>query len=97
MAMFAPFVGEVLGVERVPVTWEEAEGSRHVRFGDVAEVTLEDMRSIEGKEMTLGNVPHPAGPTFTLSPSTQAKVSTFGVTFGAPDTNGLSTPFSWSG
>lgn len=97
MAMFAPLVGEVLGMERVPVTWQETDGSHQVRFGDVAEVALEDIRSIEGKEMTLGNVPHPAGPTFTLSPSRSATVSAFGVSFGAPDTNGITTPFSWSG
>ena len=97
MAMFAPFVGEGIGVERVSVTWEEADGSRRVQFGAAAEVALEEMRSIEGKGMTLGNVPHPAGPTFTLSPSRAARVSAFGVNFGAPDTNGLSTPFSWSG
>ena len=97
MTMFAPFVGEVLGVERVPVSWQESNGSRAVRFGEVAEVTLEEMHSIENKQMTLGNVPHPAGPTFTLSPAKTARISAFGVNFGAPDTNGLTTPFSWSG
>lgn len=96
MTAFAPFIGEALGVARVPVTWEETDGRHQVRFGDVAEAVLEDMRSIEGKEMTLGNVPHPAGPSFTLSPSRAVAVSAFGVRFGAPDTNGLTTPFSWA-
>lgn len=97
MVVFAPFIGEMLGVERVTVAWEESEGTRHVRFGDVADVALETVRSIEGKEMTLGNVPHPAGPTFTISRSTESRVAAFGVDFGAPDTNGLVTSFSWSG
>ena len=97
MTAFSPFIGEILGVERVAVSWEEPDGARHVRFGDAADVSIEATRSIEGKEMILGNVPHPAGPTFTISPSTEARVNAFGVRFGAPDTNGLISAFSWSG
>ena len=96
ITLFGPFIGEALGVARVPVSWQEEDGRHQIRFGDVADVTLQDMESIEGKKMTLGNVPHPAGPSFTLSPSTAAAVSAFGVSFGAPDTNGITTPFSWS-
>lgn len=97
MASFAPFIGEVLGVERVPVRWQDSNGTSSVHFGEIADMEIEAVRSIEGKEMTVGNVPHPAGPTFTISASTQAHVAAFGVSFGAPDTNGLMSRFSWSG
>src|SRR5260370_3339399 len=42
------------------------------RSGDVVEVSVANVRSIEGKELTLGNVPHPANPTLTIAPSTRA-------------------------
>ena len=97
MAMFVPFIGEVLGVERVPVSWHDTDGAVQVRFGEVADVLVEAVRSIEGKDMTVGNVPHPFGPTFTIAASSEARISGFGIAFGAPDTNGLMSRFSWSG
>src|SRR5579864_8870248 len=96
MAALAPLIGEVLGIERVPITFETADGVSRARFGDVADVEVEAVWSIEGKEMTLGNVPHPANSTLIISPSTRAHVSAFGVEFGAPGTSGFRAPFAWS-
>jgi hypothetical protein len=96
MAALAPLIGEVLGVERVPITYEIADGTSRARFGDLADVEVEAVRSIEGKEMTLGNVPHPANSTLTIAPSTRSQINAFGIQFGAPDTSGFSAAFSWS-
>jgi hypothetical protein len=96
MAGLAPFIGEVLGVERVPVTFEEGDGTRSVRFGDLVEVSVAHVRSVEGKDMTLGNVPHPANTTLTIAPSTRARISAFGIDFGAADTSGFTAAFAWS-
>jgi hypothetical protein len=96
MAGLAPFIGEVLGMERVPVTFEEGDGTRRVRFGDLAEVAVAHVHSVEGKDMTLGNVPHPANTTLTIAPSTLSHVSAFGIDFGAADTSGFTAEFSWS-
>jgi hypothetical protein len=96
MAGFAPLIGEVLGVERVPVSYETADGVSRARFGEMADIEVAAVRSIEGKEMTLGNVPHPANSTLTIAPSTRAQIRAFGIEFGAPGTSGLSAPFAWS-
>jgi hypothetical protein len=96
MASLAPLIGEVLGVERVPITYEAGDGVVRARFGDVADVELATVRSIEGKEMTLGNVPHPANTTLKIASSTRSRVSAFGIAFGAPDTAGFAADFSWS-
>lgn len=96
MAGLAPLIGEVLGVERAAVTFEDSESGRRVRFGDLAEVTVATARSVEGKEMTLGNVPHPANATLTIAPSSASRVSVFGIDFGRPDTSGFVAQFAWS-
>jgi hypothetical protein len=96
MAGLAPLIGEVLGVERVPITYEVADGATRARFGDVADVEVANVRSIEGKDMTLGNVPHPANSTLTIAASTRSQVSAFGIAFGAPDKSAFTAAFSWS-
>jgi hypothetical protein len=97
MAGLAPLIGELLGVERVPVTFEVADGTTRARFGKVADVEVAAVKSIEGEELTLGNVPHPANTTLTISPSTRSTVTAFGITFGKPDTSGFTARFAWSG
>jgi hypothetical protein len=96
MAALAPLIGEVLGVDRVPITYEVADGATRARFGDVADIEVVNVRSIEGKDMTLGNVPHPANSTLTIATSTRSQVSAFGISFGAPDKSGFTAAFSWS-
>ena len=96
MTGLAGFIGEVLGVERVPITFEVNDGATHARFGDLADIAVAPVKSVEGKPMTLGNVPHPAGSTLTISPATSSKVGAFGINFGRADTNGFTAPFSWS-
>jgi hypothetical protein len=96
MVGLAPLIGDVLGVERVPITYEAGDGVTRARFGDLADVEVTHARSIEGKDMTLGNVPHPANTTLTIAPVTKAKVTAFGMDFGAPNTNGFTAAFDWS-
>lgn len=96
MAGLAPLIGEVLGMERVTITFEVSDDATHARFGGVADITVAPAKSVEGKPMTLGNVPHPAGSTLTISPSTSSKVDAFGISFGKADTSGFTAPFAWS-
>ena len=96
MAALAPLIGEFLGVERVPITYETVDGVARARFGERADVEVAAVRSIEGKEITLGNVPHPASSTLTIAPSTRAQIRAFGIEFGSPNTSGFTAAFSWS-
>jgi hypothetical protein len=97
MAMVAGLVGEILGVERAPVTFEKADGVTRVSFGDLADLEATHVRSIEGQDVWLDNVPHPASRTLTIAPATKVKVNAFGIDFGKPDTSGFTASFSWSG
>ena len=61
--MFAPLVGEMLGVEVAPIEFAD-DGLHHtLRIGDGIELDIQDFESIEeGRPMALEPVGHPAGP-----------------------------------
>lgn len=53
VADLAQLVGEVVGVERVPITYEIHEGKGVVRIGSVAEAEMEPYRGPTGEVTTL--------------------------------------------
>lgn len=97
-AMLHPLVGEMLGVQTMPVTYQD-HGRRHsVRWGDAVEMEIEDFYAgPQQSPVKLDNVFHPSNSTLTVGKSTGTRVSAFGIEFGQIGTNGASAPFSWSG
>ena len=97
-AGFAPFVGEVLGVESAPFEYSD-DGARHsVRIGDLADVEVEDFVPEGADEPTrLTGVPHPVSSTLTVARATRSRVSAFGIELDAVGKNGHASPFSWTG
>jgi hypothetical protein len=53
VADFAALVGEVVGVERVPVTFEVEEGKGRLRLGSAVTADLEPFEGATGKSTTL--------------------------------------------
>jgi hypothetical protein len=97
-AMLAPLIGELLGIERVPIEFSD-DGRRHlVRVGGAGEIEVTDFAVGEGMEpVRLENVFHPSNTTLTVAPATTATLSTFGIEWGRPGESGFTAPFSWSG
>jgi hypothetical protein len=97
-AMLAPVIGEMLGVQSVPITYEDDGRQHRARFGDMIDVEVTDMVNEPFEEpVRLTNIPHPAASTLTIAPGTRSKVSAFGIEFDGTDTSGFSAPFNWSG
>jgi len=97
-AMLAPLIGEMLGVEKTPITYSEDGRGHHVRIGDAIDVGVEDFVALEGQDpVRLTNVFHPSNTTLTVAPANAAHLSTFGVDWGREGQSGFSAPFSWSG
>jgi len=93
--MFALLVGEVMGVEHVPMEYQD-EGRRHsLRVGDAVDVEIEDFAGAEGSVMTLNGAAHPVGTTITLAQATRARFSAFGYDLDLAGKNGHAAPFSW--
>jgi hypothetical protein len=97
-AMLAPVIGEIVGVEMMPIQFED-DGRRHrVRVGDSVRIEVEDMVNEPFDDpVTLTSIPHPSNSTLTVAPAVQSTISAFGFEFDGTGTSGFSAPFSWSG
>ncbi len=98
MEALGPLVGEVLGVQRVPIEVHE-EGLRHaVKIGDAVDIETEDVVPFgveDGQPVKLSGVFHPAGSELTVSRATRAKVNAFGIEYEGK--SGFSnSSFAWA-
>jgi hypothetical protein len=99
MAMLAPLIGEMLGMETAPIDYAE-DGRRHrVRIGDAIDIEIEDFvppLNPEGEVSKLTGMFHPANSTLTIARATASRVNAFGLQFDNTGKNGHSAPFSWA-
>jgi hypothetical protein len=98
MAGLVPLVGEVLGVERVPIEVVD-DGLRHsVRIGEGIDFEIEDIVPFgveTGEPIRLKGMFHPAGSELTVAEATRSRISGFGIEYEGK--TGLSSAaFSWA-
>jgi hypothetical protein len=98
MEALAPLVGELLGVERVPIEIVD-DGLRHsVRVGDAIDFEIEDIVPFgveTGEPARLTGIFHPVGSTLTAAEAKRSKINAFGIEYEGK--TGLSTSeFSWA-
>ena len=98
MAGLAPLVGEVVGVERVPIAIVD-DGLRHsVRIGDAIDFEIEDIVPFgveTGEPARLAGIFHPVGSVLTAAEAKRSRISAFGIEYEGK--TGLSTAeFSWA-
>jgi hypothetical protein len=98
MEALAPLVGEMLGVERVPIEVVD-NGLRHsVRIGDSVDFEIEDIVpfGIEtGQPVRFSGMFHPVGSDLTIAEATRSRINAFGIEYEGK--TGLSTSeFSWA-
>jgi len=98
MGALAPLVGEVLGVERVPIEVAD-EGLRHsVRIGDAIDFEIEDIVPFgveTGEPVRFDGMFHPVGSNLTMAEAKRSRINAFGIQYEGK--TGLSTSeFSWA-
>jgi hypothetical protein len=100
MGALAPLVGEVLGVERVPIEVID-DGLRHsVRVGDAIEfeIEIEDIVPFgldTGEPVRFAGMFHPVGSNLTMAEAKRSRINAFGIEDEGE--TGLSTSeFAWS-
>ena len=98
MAGLAPLVGEMLGVERVPIEMID-DGVRHsVRVGDAIQFEIEDIVPFgveTGQPVRLTGMFHPVGSELTAAEAKSSRISAFGIEYEGK--TGLSTSkFAWA-
>jgi hypothetical protein len=98
MANIAPLIGEILGIERLPIEYID-DGKRHrIRIGDSIAIEVEDYAAAEGGETTkLTGVAHPSNSTITIAKPIDSKIKAFGMEFKNAGKSAFSAPFNWAG
>ncbi len=99
MEGLAPLIGEMLGVERVAMTFKSVGGRHALQLGDHGHVEIEDVVpfGIEtGQPVRLTGAFHPAGSTLTVGKAGDTKVSAFGLEPDLAGKSGFSAEFAWS-
>jgi len=98
MANIAPLIGEILGIERLPIEYVD-DGKRHrIRIGDSIAIEVEDYAAAEGMETTkLTGVAHPSNSTITIAKPIDSKIKAFGMEFKNAGKSAFSAPFNWAG
>ncbi len=98
MAALAPLVGEMLGVERVPIEVDD-DGVRHsVRIGDAIDFEVDDIVPFgveNGEPVRFAGMFHPVASDLTMAEAKRSRINAFGIQYEGK--SGLSTSeFSWA-
>ena len=98
MAGIAPLVGEVLGVERVPIDVQH-DGHRHsVRIGDAVDFEIEDIVpfGVENDQpVRFSGMFHPVASDLTMAEAKRSSINAFGIQYEGK-TGVSKSDFSWA-
>jgi hypothetical protein len=98
MANIAPLIGELLGIERLPIEYSDKGTHHSITIGDAVAIEVEDFAAQEGGETTkLTGVFHPSSSTLTIARPTASKIKAFGMEFKNAGKSAFSAPFNWAG
>jgi hypothetical protein len=97
-AALTPLVGEMLGVERVPIEVQH-DGVRHgVRVGDAIDFEIEDIVPFgveDGSPVKFDGMFHPVASDLTMAEAKRSQIDAFGISYEGK--TGLSKyDFSWA-
>ena len=97
MELLAPLISELLGVEQMPIEYEDDGFKHRVKAGDAIDIEIEDIVPEGFSEPSrLTGVWHPSNTTLTVAQATRSKIQAFGMEFENEGKNGHSAPFSWA-
>jgi hypothetical protein len=98
MAGLAPLIGEMLGVERVPIEVRD-DGLRHsVRIGDGIDFEVEDIVPFgveTGEPVRFSGMFHPVGSDLTMAEAKRSSISAFGIEYEGR-TGLTKSEFAWA-
>jgi hypothetical protein len=101
MAVLAPLVGRVAGIERRPIQFEVEGLNRVLRAGELVDQACEGIASMAdpNEAICVDNTAHPVNKRVSLAKATRSIFHAFGIDWN--DTtgtrNGHFAPFAWTG
>ena len=100
MALLAPLVGRIAGVEQRPISFEGEGMNYSVRAGELVDQACAGLESIvaPGQAIGVDNVAHPVNSRIALAKATRSRFHAFGIDWNdsTGTRNGHFAPFSWA-
>ncbi|ABM40127.1 DUF1326 domain-containing protein [Polaromonas naphthalenivorans] len=101
MAMLAPLVGRIAGVERRPIRFEANGLMYSVSAGELVNQACEGLASVTapGQAIGIDNIAHPVNSRLSLARATRSRFHAFGIDWedATGMRNGHFAPFAWAG
>jgi hypothetical protein len=95
-ATLAPFIGELLGVRSLPISYAVSGNSRSLDIPKVTSLEVEDVVGPDGSKSSIQNAPF-ANPLVYVAKSKKFTHSDYGMNWQISDKNSFHSPFSWKG
>ena len=95
LAVLMSFVGEVLGIKKVPIDYQEHDDNRRLTIPGITSIEIESIQGISGAPATIDNPPlcivpsHPA----TVAKSSRYHYQDYDKNWQFSDRNGYYSPF----
>ena len=98
-ASLAPFIGKVLGIKPVSITYQAKGKERSMRMPNIAEMEIAAIEGQGGKLVTMENIPLTGVPNQTTVVARSKKLSyhDHGLNWDITGKNGFYSPFSFKG
>jgi len=100
MEALAPLVGEVLGIERLPMEFSSKNGQHTLTVGDRGRLAVSDVipfGSQTGEPTRLAGIFHPVGSELTIGKAEEeSSLDAFGMALQNGGKSGFSSRFSWA-
>lgn len=98
-AVLASFISEVLGVEYVPIHYENTEGEVRLSVGQTASAVVHANQGQDGKPVTLHNHPFAVAPGFPaiLATSESLRHQAYGIELDTAQRTAAYSGFSYAG
>lgn len=98
-AMLASFIGEVKGVERLPLDYIREKGRRHLKLGNSAEADVSAVEGQDGQDVTIHNHPFAVAPgqSLVLAESRSLRHGSHGINLDHSGRTAFYSPFDYAG
>jgi hypothetical protein len=98
LGALAPLIGEVLGVERAPITYASDGLTHSVKIGDAMDVEVQDIVQQGSEEpVRIQNMTMAPVPDVAVATAARASINAFGLDWDNTGQHASTGPYSWSG
>ncbi|MBA1146611.1 DUF1326 domain-containing protein [Ectothiorhodospiraceae bacterium WFHF3C12] len=98
-AMLASMIGEVRGVESMPIEFQVEDGRRHLKLGQSAEAQVHAVEGQGGEAVTIEKHPFAVAPgqTLVVASSSALRHQAHGIDLDLSERTAFYSPFSYAG